>query len=636
MESVRVRLVFEDKYSLNKSQRSLGLYRSWLLVNPQQFPTFSDLSAHLLTIFDLAQSCPHGLLLCMDDFVLPPFESTSILNDKDIISVKRKGGTSNGILKTCNTADSSEDFENVEEQLLEAGVPLNRKEAGGCEIESEEDTECSDNTEPSENLSPVNALLKERKASTELQSSKQKKARIVVPNGMGKDNQTKSGDGQGLISKKISCEKQKKAADSKCKQIIEPTQQCVEKSISPSKSTSDETSDQLQENDKKTEDMSNVTNTTGKVPSKSARRKKAKRQWLRATANIGKRKIVCKSKLPLKRKQRQADANNKEVIDQSKVLLHLKQSEQEESENEIDEEKPDEKGVGEDEFVPVVIRPGHIRFEPLEEGEIVQQNQVSVETFQWNGITSKRKGQKWGTEKILSAEMHEHQNFDHDQPNISSTTEVVIPVHDPIDFDKLHLLANLPKEGDVIAYRILELSSTWTPEVSSFRVGTVLWYKPNSKEVMLMPVPEYPVIPEKLNEDASESQPNNSIYNEDGSLQIDFSSLMDVRIVKHGNSDSSKAVADFSNDDSLKVITDKVGNSAPTNTDGVSNSPKAGNGEVNLLDHFSEVLEAKKAQLYEENSWIKGSPVKSSWSYRALRGSALGPVMALLRSNNDI
>ncbi|KAK1376608.1 Coilin [Heracleum sosnowskyi] len=635
MESVRIRLVFEDKDSLNKTQRSLGLYRSWVLVKPREFPTFSDLSAHLLTVFDLAQSCPHGLLLCMDDFVLPPFESTSILNDKDIISVKRKGGTSNGILKTCNAADSSEDFENVEEQPLDAGEPSNKKEAGSSEIESDEDAECSDNTEPSENLSPVNALHKERKASTELQSSKQKKPRTVVPNGMGKDNQTKSGDGQGLISKKVSCEKRKKASDSKCKQITKPTQQCVENISSPSKSTSDENSDQLQENIKKTEDMSNVTITTGKVPSRSARRKKAKRQWLRATANIGKRKIACKSKLPIKRKHRQAEVKNKEVIDQSKVLRQLKQSEQEEPEYKIDEEKPDEKGDGEDEFVPVVIRPGHIRFEPLEEGEIVQQNQVSVETFQWNGITSKRKGQKWGTEKISPAEMHEHQNFDHDQPNIS-TTEVEIPVHDPIDFDKLQPLANLPKEGDVIAYRILELSSTWTPEVSSFRVGTVSWYKPDSKEVMLMPIPEYPVIPEKLNEDAFESQPNNSLYNEDGSLQIDFSSLMDVRIVKHGNSDSSEAVADDSNGDSLKAITKKVGNSSPTNTEGVLNSPKAGKGEVNLLDHFSEVLDAKKAQLYEENSWIKGSPVKSSWSYRALRGSALGPVMALLRSNNDI
>ncbi|KAL8111728.1 hypothetical protein AgCh_019440 [Apium graveolens] len=624
MESVRVRLVFEDKSCLNKLQRSLGLYKSWVLVNSHQFPTFSELAEHLVAIFELAQSCPHGILLCMDDFVLPPFESTSFLNDKDIISVKRKGGASNGILKTRNAADASEDFENVEEQPLDGGVPPNKKEAGGCEIESDEDAE------PSENLTPVNALQKERKASTELQSSKQKKPRTVVPNGIGKDNHTKIGDDQGHIS----CKKQK-ASDTKCKQIIDPTQQCAEKSSSPSKSTSDENSDQLQENDKKTKDMSNVTDTR-KVPSRSARRKKAKRQWLRATANIGKRKIVCKSKLPLKRKQRQTDSKNEEVIDQSKVLLYLKQSEQEEPEYKIDEEKPDEKGDGEEEFVPIVIRPGHIRFEPLEEGEVVQEKQSSVATHQWDGITSKRKGQKWGTEKISSADMNEHQYFDHDQPNISSTAEVELPVHDPIDFDQLHPLTTLPKEGDVIAYRILELSSTWTPEVSSFRVGNVLWYKPDSKEVMLMPVPEYPVIPEKLNEDASESQPNNSVYNEDGSLQIDFSSLIDVRIVKHGNSDSSKPVVDYNNGDSLKANTDKVGNSALTNTVGVSNSPKAGNGEVNLLDHFSEVLDAKKAQLYEENSWIKGSPVKGSWSYRALRGSALGPVMALLRSNNDI
>lgn len=65
MDSVRVRLVFEDKNCLNKSQRSLGLYKSWVLVKPQQFPTFSDLAAHLVTVFDLAQSCPHGLLLCV-------------------------------------------------------------------------------------------------------------------------------------------------------------------------------------------------------------------------------------------------------------------------------------------------------------------------------------------------------------------------------------------------------------------------------------------------------------------------------------------------------------------------------------------------------------------------------------------
>lgn len=56
------------------------------------------------------------------------------------------------------------------------------------------------------------------------------------------------------------------------------------------------------------------------------------------------------------------------------MQLYLKQAEQE-PEYKIDEEKPkekpDEKVDGEDEFVPVVIRPGHIRFEPLEEGQTV-------------------------------------------------------------------------------------------------------------------------------------------------------------------------------------------------------------------------------------------------------------------------
>ncbi|KAK1377349.1 hypothetical protein POM88_033542 [Heracleum sosnowskyi] len=343
----------------------------------------------------------------MDDFVLPPFESTLILNDKviKILSGQFKfdhfvilANVSKctepltrvpyGILKTCNAADSSEDFENVEEQPLDAGVPLppDRLEAGGCEIESEEDAECSDNTEPSENLSPVNALHKERKASTELQSSKQKKPGMVVPNGMGKDNQTKSGDAwSGTYFKE------------------------------------DEKSDQLQENDQKTEDMSNVTDTTGKVPSRSARRKKAKRQWLRATVNIGKRKIVCKSKLPLKRKQRQVESENKEVIDQSKVHLHLKHLEQEEPEYKKDEESPTKR-------------------ENLS-------NKIKYLWKQCSGMESpaREKGRNGAQRKFHWLRCMSTKTLTMIRPNISSTTEVEIPVHDTIDFDKLQPLENLPK-----------------------------------------------------------------------------------------------------------------------------------------------------------------------------------------------
>lgn len=61
------------------------------------------------------------------------------------------------------------------------------------------------------------------------------------------------------------------------------------------------------------------------------------------------------------------------------------------------------------------------------------------------------------------------------------------------------------------------------------------------------------------------------------------------------------------------------------------------NGEASAWDEISEALNAKKAQLSQENGWSKEeSSGKSAWSYRALRGSALGPTMALLRAQSEL
>lgn len=57
---------------------------------------------------------------------------------------------------------------------------------------------------------------------------------------------------------------------------------------------------------------------------------------------------------------------------------------------------------------------------------------------------------------------------------------------------------------------------------------------------------------------------------------------------------------------------------------------------VNAWDEISATLDAKKAQLLHENSCSKESSGKKSWSYKALRGSALGPTMAILRSEKGI
>ncbi|KAL8150129.1 hypothetical protein V2J09_019937 [Rumex salicifolius] len=84
----RVRFKFEDPTILTSSQRLNGLNRSWILMEPT-LRTISDLVSHLIHTFHLSASCPNGLLLSMDGFVLPYFESTAILKDKDIVCVKR-------------------------------------------------------------------------------------------------------------------------------------------------------------------------------------------------------------------------------------------------------------------------------------------------------------------------------------------------------------------------------------------------------------------------------------------------------------------------------------------------------------------------------------------------------------------
>lgn len=61
------------------------------------------------------------------------------------------------------------------------------------------------------------------------------------------------------------------------------------------------------------------------------------------------------------------------------------------------------------------------------------------------------------------------------------------------------------------------------------------------------------------------------------------------------------------------------------------------NGQINAWEEISKALSAKKAQLSEEDSWRKKeTPGKKSWSYKGLRGSALGPTMALLRAQHEL
>lgn len=148
-------------------------------------------------------------------------------------------------------------------------------------------------------------------------------------------------------------------------------------------------------------------------------------------------------------------------------------------------------------------------------------------------------------------------------------------------------------------------------------------------------------------------------------MQIDYSSLVDVRIVKHGNLNTPEAVP---NGDSKVAVGDqtsawglwpKKNGETQARRQGINfvTCEKTGfprsiqydfifidffnfvdNGKkISAWEEISEALNAKKAQLVQVDDSNKAeSSGRSSWSNRALRGSALGPTMARLRCQNGI
>ncbi|XP_041013209.1 coilin-like isoform X3 [Juglans microcarpa x Juglans regia] len=607
MESVRVRLDFKHRDVLNKSQLMEGLMRSWLLLKPEM-ETISGLAAYLLHTFDLYDSCPRGLILSMDGFVLPPFESTCILKDKDIVCVKRKGDSVVDTIQAGEGLDSLEVDENVEKQSLLEGLKLLANE----EFEKEHN----------ENDDSVQEYMvtRKRKASKKLQGSRRKKNKVATT---GKCSVVLEDDQKDIHAEENGslhqCGVLPKKSVKKDKLFRLPVEQDKSSVPESDKRSNDTTKSapsakrfcQLEENGEESVDASHKPCETKKIPSRSARRKKAKRLWLREQDNAEKKKLH--QGQTLKRDDEQSP-----VKDNQKLFEEPQQ--------------PDENSEEEDEVVPVVIRPGHIRFERLDKVRDVQQYQTPMESLQWNGITSKRKDKKWGLEKFAYYERNDQVISNEEIAEMVTAEEA--PAKNPIDFDKLKPYTSSPKKGDVVAYRLIELSSSWTPELSSFRVGKISWYNPESNWILLVTVPEYPIDFEKITEEPSAAQPDTSLYGEDGSLKINYSSLVDIRIVKYGNLDTTEVTGE--------VIEVPAGNQIPVSCVAASTPvqapiPARENGEVNAWDEIGQALNAKKVQLSEEDGWRKEeSSGKSGWSYRALRSSALGPTMARLRAQNGL
>ncbi|KAJ6898287.1 coilin-like isoform X2 [Populus alba x Populus x berolinensis] len=655
METVRLRLVLDNPLTTTTE----GLRKCWILLKPQH-RTISDLSSHILHVFDLHNACPSGLLLSMEGFVLPPFESTCILKDKDIVRVIKKGGTATEIIKIDDGLnDSLNVVEIIDKPPVTIGTNLLANEEFEKEsdsYESEQEVDVAAEVEDVENSPEVKAVSKKRKASKDAHSPKRKKTKSasakkwldvsenVVTDVSAEQNGTlsivdvdeRSGKGRKAMRDTKKRKKTKSASAEKCTEVSENvvTSVCAgqngtlsifkadERSSKSTKATFNaQKSCQREQNGNGSVDASHILSGSKKCPSRSARRKKAKRQWL-------------KEQLKAEKKAQSSEKDNENDSGESPEPGSQKTSEEKFREDkQLGERDSDVEG----DVVPIVIRPGHIRFEPLKKGDsdhAVPQNHISIERFQWNGITSKKKGQKWGKEKVVSFKRNDYNNFKKESYS-SLTIEERTPVYDCTNFEEFPHYASWPKEGDVIAYRLVELSPSWTPELSSYRVGKVSKYDLESNIVMLVQVPEYPVIPEKIDDEASDALPETSPYQEDGSLEIKFSALFEVRLVHHGNLKSAKSVTGGSNE--VHVRDQDSGTGFKLNNNHEAGTSAQENGKHNPWEETKQALTAQKAWLSQEDSCKKPeSSGRSPWSYKALRGSALGPTVALLRAQNEL
>lgn len=536
----------------------------------------------------------------MDDFALPLFESTRILKDNDLICIKKKRPNTIKLGSNGENSSDEEVAEIVEKQPVPVPVPTGmkllaneefEKDTGCYQSEPEEgEEEEEDHSEDVETTAlSGKAESKKRKAFTKLRSSKRKKNKHTTE-----------------VSPVV-CEGNKDSEEDVHAEHTTPSAKRFHR---------------LDENGKGA-DPSHLPDKTQKLPSRSSRRKKAKRRWLREHSIVkNKNKELNQQQSSEKDDQQSPQNENTQSTKEENHIISTKHQQQGET-SDVD-----------DDVVPVVIRPGHIRFEPLGKDPAVQQNKKPVETFQWNGITSKKKGQKWGKEKVSYSRRYNNNDLNQEVSEMP-TTEEEVPVNNCIDFDKLMPSSGLPKEGDVIAYRLVELTSSWCPEVSSFRVGKISQYDPETNKVTLESVPEHPVVFDKeVDEEVSTPQLDTSLYNEDGSLEVEFTALVDVRIVKKGNLDAAKSVTGMVNGTPVHDK-DSVQHTTPNgNKKEKKDVPPPVNGDVNMWDEISEALSAKKALLSQEDGWQNHEiSHKRSWS---LRGSALGPTMAILRAQNEL
>nr|CAB3461933.1 unnamed protein product [Digitaria exilis] len=637
---VRLRLVFENRRLLRRAEREEGLRRCWLLLRPE-LATVADLAAHVAARFRLRRSCPSGVSLSMDGFALPPFESTCIFRDKDIIRVEQKSCKK---LVGHNDVHCIQDPEVVEKRPLPVDdeILAIQYHTDGSKYQEEEE---HGDLQPEENATLSHSI------GNNGTSSKRKLHDGVagIPEMKRKKPKVKNSGKNIDVSKEDSVHQNQDQSESKklmSSAIDVGTKEATlqpETTVTLLNQQKAERSNQTElECETKAADC-NVQSDTKKSESRSARRKKIKRQ-MRQKAKLDTEKNVHEDSPIAADCPSSSNQYGLPGPSGNQNGSHVPFSS-----HKADEEESDTS----DEIVPVVVRPGHIRFEPAGGQPDKSPTKETQATFQWSGTMSKKKGQKWGlhssnkknadlgarssteaNHRFIDTKVTENgfcaasNQKDDESHNIETSSVKTVANEEkfsgePLDFESLYPLTRLPK------------------------VGKVLIYDPISLRIILLPVPEYPIVTEENKpEEESDIFVDLSPYKEDGSLEIEYSSLLDVRLLKESvpgavvSTPSAETCKGGSLTGKTVTLDNNEGNIECQQPGMVANNTKDQESALGKTENaaWEENCEPSNEKTdVQGNGWgtWKRNESTSAWSYRALRSSALGPTMAMLRGKNS-
>ncbi|KAK8947322.1 hypothetical protein KSP39_PZI006897 [Platanthera zijinensis] len=468
---VRFRLVFDDRRLLDKSLRSQGLRRCWFLLKPG-IETVGDLASHICQRFGLQDS----IVLSMGDFVLPSFESTCIITDKDIITVNKKQVKEKDSCKPFDGQSPTQDSQMVKmhdlpfsNDLLSVDKSQNDlQSSGGCD--KEKMISCTATTVHLDPPGEAHLAKRKRKRSKKLLDSKMHGLPFSNdPLSADKSQKDPQGSGSYGKEKMISC------TDTTI-QLDVPGE--VGLAVGKRKHSEKPLGSNCQSEE------NNHDHESG--PSKSS--------------DVGKN-----------------DGNEK----QSPEMIHHSSD-------------------GEGGVAPFAVQSSHICIQPRDDK--TKQQADEPRSLLFDGSSSMNTLNK---ENNLLQTDDDGQCFKIDEAHVGcgllplpSSRFMIGKPKQRVHFESLLPLRRLPVKGDILAYRCAALSSSVYHVILSPQVGKVSSFDYSSLQITLLPVLDYEILLEQ-NPDGAIVQQSTSSCKENESIQIDYSSLVDVRWLKTQGSEEA-------------------------------------------------------------------------------------------------